>query len=381
MWNCHQRIDIDEQTIPWKGRHKYRCYNPKKPDKFHLKLFALNDSETGYMSNFYPYEGKNEQRPPGVTATLYPLVKLLDHDQYKNQGHLLATDNWYTTMEALIFVKKTIGADYVGTVKANKKSLPKEAIFPKVGRGKKQRGDSKQMRVKLKNSNDYAYFVAWQDNKPVHILSTLRSYLTAVQRNGYDDARQWVRRTYSMPTVISQYNKTMGGTDRFDQNLSYYRPKLKTRSWMTRVLVHLLNACVVNAYIIYKHLYADNLPRGYGLLDYLELLITGLSYNETDLEQPSAPSKRTRKQWEHCYTRLEGVHTPVQRVEKDQKDRNMVRGRCILCSTRVTYQCIQCDVHLCIQEMIPGANYNCWGRFHTDIDISEKKTAVRAADI
>ena len=122
-------------------------------------------------------------------------------------------------MEALIFVKKTIGADYVGTVKANNKSLPKEAIFPKVGRGKKQRGDSKQMRVKLKNSNDYAYFVAWQDNKPVHILSTLRSYLTAVQRNGYDDARQWVRRTYSIPTVISQYNKICRITDRSWNNL------------------------------------------------------------------------------------------------------------------------------------------------------------------
>jgi hypothetical protein len=42
-----QCLDIDEQCIPWKGRHKCRCYNKSKPIKRHFKVFSLNDSRTG----------------------------------------------------------------------------------------------------------------------------------------------------------------------------------------------------------------------------------------------------------------------------------------------------------------------------------------------
>ena len=44
LWNPGQLLDIDEQTVPWKGRHRCRVYNPKKPEKRHLKAYCLNDS-------------------------------------------------------------------------------------------------------------------------------------------------------------------------------------------------------------------------------------------------------------------------------------------------------------------------------------------------
>lgn len=46
-------MSIDEMCIFFKGRHRCRCYNPKKPNKWHLKVFCLNDSQTGYLSNFF----------------------------------------------------------------------------------------------------------------------------------------------------------------------------------------------------------------------------------------------------------------------------------------------------------------------------------------
>ena len=52
-----QDIDIDEMCIGFKGRHIARCYNPKKPNKWHLKAFCLNDSTTGYLHRFYMYSG------------------------------------------------------------------------------------------------------------------------------------------------------------------------------------------------------------------------------------------------------------------------------------------------------------------------------------
>jgi len=56
-YHCNQNIDIDEMCIGFKGRHVARCYNPSKPDEWHLKAFCLNDATTGYLHRFYMYHG------------------------------------------------------------------------------------------------------------------------------------------------------------------------------------------------------------------------------------------------------------------------------------------------------------------------------------
>ena len=54
MMKPGQFLDIDEQCIPWKGRHKCRCYNKSKPVKRHFKVFSLNQSATGYQGGVLP---------------------------------------------------------------------------------------------------------------------------------------------------------------------------------------------------------------------------------------------------------------------------------------------------------------------------------------
>ena len=76
-----QLVDIDEMCIYFKGRHRCKCYNPNKPNKWHFKAFCLNDSKTGYLSNFFLYRGKDERRPANVSATVYPLMKLTEPKQ------------------------------------------------------------------------------------------------------------------------------------------------------------------------------------------------------------------------------------------------------------------------------------------------------------
>ena len=135
-FNCGQKLDIDEQCIPWKGRYKCRCYNPNKPTKFHFKVFSLNDSETGYMTNFYLYQGKSENRPEGVPATLFPFHKLLNPKQYMNKNHIIYTDNWYTSISSL-HVVLNFGNHYIGTVKTNRKGIP--SLFTTKGNSKKKK--------------------------------------------------------------------------------------------------------------------------------------------------------------------------------------------------------------------------------------------------
>jgi hypothetical protein len=87
-WDAGQLLDIDESCIPWKGRHRCRCYNPKKPIKWHFKMLCLNDSSNGYCINFDAYLGKSEPRPPGMSATCYPTYKLFTNEN-KNKLDLI----------------------------------------------------------------------------------------------------------------------------------------------------------------------------------------------------------------------------------------------------------------------------------------------------
>lgn len=118
-WTPGQNIDIDEQCIPWKGRHKCRTYNPKKPVKWHFKVLSLNCcSASGYQSSFYLYQGKAEHRPPDITATAYPALQLLRNPKFHHKGYILYTDNWFTSFQQLDIVSSR-GIEMVGTIKGN----------------------------------------------------------------------------------------------------------------------------------------------------------------------------------------------------------------------------------------------------------------------
>lgn len=109
------------QCIFFKGRHRCRCYNPKKPNKWHLKAFCLNDSSSGYLWDFFMYRGKDEQRPDGVPAALWPVMKLTDDESLHGKWHVLALDNWYTSIgavnEVFNFTKRMKGCTLLGRLR------------------------------------------------------------------------------------------------------------------------------------------------------------------------------------------------------------------------------------------------------------------------
>ena len=88
-YNPRQYLSGDKGVFDFKGRHRARCYNPKKPAKWHFKAFCLNDAMTSYLCNFCLYQGEAEQRDLGYIATGI----LTKPDKFCNKGHILATDN------------------------------------------------------------------------------------------------------------------------------------------------------------------------------------------------------------------------------------------------------------------------------------------------
>ena len=370
LWNPAQFMDIDEQTIPWKGRHKCRNYNPNKPEKWHFKVWCLNDSSTGYLQNFFLYRGKAEQRPPGVPASAYPAYALLEDEKYHNRGHINVSDNFFTSFDET-GINAERGIHTLGTLRANRQGLP----TPR--RGKMVRGEFHTKVTDWRGIQ--VWYTEWQDRKVVKMLHTFPTYRDECLRS-VKGAQGWERKAFNRPNIIKRYNQGMGGTDAVDQRVACYRPRVKTITWMQRIFVHFLNVAVVNCFIYCKHSQRTDLPNTH--LEFREQLIEDLCDDIVQsriLHQGEVVTKRQRlDQWEKDRSRLTGLHLPEQEYTEEGKsmdpDKNLrengnttnstcQRGRCLLCSRRVTCKCSTCGVFLCILNDEYGNN--CYKEWHT----------------
>ena len=89
----------------------------------------------------YDSLGMGEKRG-GISATLFPIHELLKDHDYRSNGYVLHTDNWYTSLDSChLCLEREI--DCIGTVKINRKALPKNGIFPKKGKNKPIKGQGK----------------------------------------------------------------------------------------------------------------------------------------------------------------------------------------------------------------------------------------------
>ena len=349
-----QFLDIDEMSIYFKGRHKARCYNPNKPEKWHFKVFCLNDASTGYLLDFFMYEGKDEKRPAGQSATAYPVLRLTNHEDLFHSNHIICLDNWYQSPE-LVPPLRDRGYHTVGTIRTNRLGVYKAGVKKK--NAKYPRGHTKCNHTKIRNYD--TYMTAWTDNKHVHVLHTYPSTLSTVARVGKSNTGTYIRLTIDQPDVVKHYNRGMGGTDLFDQFGSYYRTTVRKKKWPPRIIFHFILGAAINARII-----ADaNVP----LLDFLDDLITGLVKEPNTIAEESdnelAPVMTAKRQrtatWKTDKSRLHGRHTPSFIEGK--------RTQCMCCHdiNKVSTRCCECNVYLHVKGV--GRN-NCWWRFHNLVE-------------
>jgi hypothetical protein len=250
-YDCGQFMDVDEMCIFFKGRHRCRVYNPMKPNKYHLKAFCLNCAKSGYTKRFYMYRGKDETRPAGVTATEYPVQKLCANAGFNHRGFIIGLDNWYTSLPLCIFMLTQLGIHVVGTVKTNRAGLPADGKFPYKGPLVRPRGTVAIKKAQVgPHADQIVYLTAWQDSKPVHILSTFPPYAATTSRRASVNGR-YARVDLPMPSIVAVYNQAMGGTDLCDQYSSYYEFEHRTTKWHRRIFTHFSMVSLRNAHILY----------------------------------------------------------------------------------------------------------------------------------
>jgi len=119
MYVPNTNVTIDESMVKFKGRLGFRQYLPIKPIKWGIKIWALCDSDTGYLHRFNIYTGKE--------TTTYEMG-LAHRVVHKLTGHLKFTnvrvfmDNFYSSPDLFVSLLN-VGIYSCGTVRSNRKGL------------------------------------------------------------------------------------------------------------------------------------------------------------------------------------------------------------------------------------------------------------------
>ena len=106
-YKCGRDLSFDEGCCPFKGRLKFKCYNPSKPNKWHIKIFEVSDVRMGNVVGLDIYTGKGSTECPKIAKTLDPdctqttkiVVGLMQKCNLLGKGHHVYLDNYYCSPE------------------------------------------------------------------------------------------------------------------------------------------------------------------------------------------------------------------------------------------------------------------------------------------
>lgn len=230
-------LSADESMIPFKGRSSLKQYMPMKPVKRGYKVWCLADATTGFVYTFQVYTGRSDDKT-GYTLGERVVLDLCQKAQL-DPWSVVVFDNFFTTLRLMetLYESRLFA---VGTVRTSRKGLP--SMMKK--KSKLARGE-----FELQSKGCVAA-IKWMDNKEVTVLSTAYDpkEVCTVNRRAKDGTRSAV----ACPLAISEYNRIMGGVDRFDQLRERYAVGRRSIKWWHRILYWLIDLAVVNSYILYK---------------------------------------------------------------------------------------------------------------------------------
>ena len=377
-------VDVDEQCFAFKGRHRCRQFNASKPSKFHFKAFGLNDAETGYQHSMFMYKGNDPMIAHfevllgrKISATEYPVIRLMWDDYFHDRGVILCLDNWYMSPILMGTFMLPRGIHGVGTTKAMTRGLPTNFIIPKTG--KIPRGTFSTASAVVPGGT--LYFTSWQDSKPVHILSTFPTSIVEVNRNAKDKKTgAYAPQQLKQPTVVKTYNYGMGGSDKMDQMISYYKTRVRSRNWQHRIMTHFLGVAAVNAHILYCTKFPDPADEHHHLKEFLLGLVRDWATpaaSDPDLGTAASGTMRTAARTQASVpdsVRLHGSHTPrhLKQTSLDEEGNRVdTRRRCAFCGkSKCIMECTKCNVGLCIPEKFYKdsiSDLSCWEMWHAPI--------------
>jgi len=357
-------LAVDEQIIPTKCKTSLKQYNPKKPHKWGYKVFVLS-GVSGFSYDFDIFAGEQTNKMPDNCPTLSTSSNMVIKMAYtipRQKNYKLFFDNWFTSLPLMVYLDKE-GILPLGTARLNRIAgliMPNEKEFKKLGRGSMCEKTTTIDNVKVSA-------VSWFDNKVVTMVSTYVGSQPTVEKQRFFRSLK-MKKMVTCPKAVDVYNQYMGGVDLLDSMLGYYRISLKSRKYYMKIFYHMVDLCVVNAWLLYRRVHPDTyIPLVDFKLIISEVLCEVLKPSPRRKGRPLSSENTTqslynakRRRRGPCSelpaeeSRLDGMdHLPIQLIS---------RSRCKYptCKSKTMASCIKCALPLCFNQ-----ERNCFLLFHT----------------
>ncbi|KAL0830037.1 hypothetical protein ABMA28_003495 [Loxostege sticticalis] len=226
-----KNLTIDESVVLWRGRLKIRQFIQGKRHKYGVKMYVLTDTN-GMTLKMHMYCGSHDIDLRGKGHADKVVMMLME--DYLNAGHALYMDNFYNSVALAenLLTKKTY---LTGTLRANR------ARNPDITKAKLNK-DQAQCRF---NSRGVCV-TNYRDKRTVLMISTEHNsdFVPHTNKRGQSILK---------PKVVHEYNKYMKGVDRKDQMLSYYSCYNKSTRWYKKIIIHVMQVMMLNAYMMYNN--------------------------------------------------------------------------------------------------------------------------------
>ncbi len=304
----NRALGLDEATCAFHGVCRFCAFNLNKPDKYHLKLYAVSEADSGYCLGFEVSKGQERKADPANNmvawpsvvslirkchgtsdesmlqygacpvmegTTLTPVSEIVMQLMHKygllDQGYHLYTDNFYSSPHlAIALLKRDTG--FCGTVCSNKKMWPVALLKacggkkedPPVGQKGKDKGKGKKSqnaveepkpKVLKTHSRDIVWWcsqsnnllaMAIGDRKIFHLVSTIHNATQLLVSIPSEKKWDW------WADVVLDYNYGMKAVDLGDKILKSYEMNRKMQKWTTKLVFHLGNMAMMNAYLLWR---------------------------------------------------------------------------------------------------------------------------------
>lgn len=292
-----------------------------KPVQFGYKLWCFCSSE-GLLMSFGLRDGKkyeeDQRASKSVVETLAKVVVPRGSSGY--------IDHSFMTLPLLESFRKA-DINLMGTVRQERVK-----DIPQFDTRKRERGSAEIFTDRSKGIT----MCQWNDNTNI----TLATNQTDTASLSMSTCRRWSKKekeTMSLPqpVMVQRYNRSMRGLELFDWYRAKYRIAFRKRVWYFPLFRFLLNASIVNAWLMYAKIHR----------------ISELSFLRKVVLTLLKPSE------ESCISALPKMPPPMR---FDGVDHNIEMGNtprhCGVCQKKVKSKCTKCNVALHIR---------CWVRFHT----------------
>ncbi|MCI4395549.1 hypothetical protein PGIGA_G00181870 [Pangasianodon gigas] len=209
-WQSATRIDCVANTM---ALHRWEAIKRNLHFADNVKQAPIGDP--AYDKLYKPDIGASSN----IVLTLSSIIP-------DNISHKLFFDNWFSSVDLQMLLEKR-KIHCLSTVRTNRLAgccLPTDQDIKRKGRGAFEERETIYNRVTLRA-------VKWHDNRAVTLLSTFASANPASTVMRWDKKR---KTTFEVkcPSIVTTYNKGMGGVDLLDSLIALNRTKIRSKKWL-----------------------------------------------------------------------------------------------------------------------------------------------------